>query len=114
MVNGNVSVIAATWCPPESPGLQGPIDDAFCTPFLCVRGTGKPWNSEVNAWALASLRRFEYEWARYMRGDLPVRNDTEVTEADVRDKHLILFRRSRQQLVDRQGFAPSARELDAR
>ncbi|RLT01951.1 MAG: hypothetical protein DWI22_21955 [Planctomycetota bacterium] len=72
-------------------GLQGPIDDAFCTPFLCVRGTGKPWNSEVNAWALASLRRFEYEWARYMRGKLPVKNDTEVTEADVRDKHLILF-----------------------
>ena len=23
-------------------GLQGPIDDAFATPFLCVRGTGTP------------------------------------------------------------------------
>jgi hypothetical protein len=45
----------------------------------------------VNAWAAASLKRFEYEWARYMRGDLPVKNDTQVTEADVRDKHLILF-----------------------
>lgn len=75
----------------KRPGLQGPIDDAFSAPFLCVRGTGKPWNSEVNAWASASLRRFEYEWARYMRGDLPIKNDTEVTEADVRDKHLILF-----------------------
>jgi hypothetical protein len=75
----------------KSPGLQGPIDDAFGTPFLCVRGTGKPWNAEVNTWAAASLRRFEYEWARYMRGELPVKNDTEVTEADVRDKHLILF-----------------------
>ena len=75
----------------KRPGLQGPIDDAFATPFLCVRGTGKPWNADVNAWAAASLRRFEYEWARYMRGDLPVKNDTEVTEADVRDKHLILF-----------------------
>ncbi len=75
----------------KRPGLQGPIDDAFSAPFLCVRGTGKPWNFEVNAWASASLRRFEYEWARYMRGDLPVKNDTEVTEADLRDKHLILF-----------------------
>jgi hypothetical protein len=75
----------------KRPGLQGPIDDAFATPFLCVRGTGKPWNAEVNTWATASLKRFEYEWARYMRGDLPVKNDTEVTEADVRDKHLILF-----------------------
>ncbi len=77
--------------PGKHPGLQGPIDDAFSAPFLCVRGTGKPWNSDVNAWASASLRRFEYEWARYMRGSLPIKNDTEVTEADVRDKHLILF-----------------------
>ncbi len=75
----------------KSPGLQGPIDDAFATPFLCVRGTGQPWNADVDAWARASLRRFEYEWHRYMRGVLPVKNDTEVTEEDVRDKHLILF-----------------------
>lgn len=75
----------------KQPGLQGPIDDAFTTPFLCVRGTGKPWNPAVNTWAAAELRRFEYEWARYMRGELPVKDDTEVTEADVRDKHLILF-----------------------
>lgn len=72
-------------------GVQGPIDDAFAAPFLCVRGTGTPWNPAVGAWADASLRRFAYEFARYMRGDLPVKNDTEVTEADVRTKHLILF-----------------------
>lgn len=72
-------------------GVQGPIDDAFASPFLCVRGTGTPWNPAVGAWADASLRRFQYEFARYMRGDVPVKNDTEVTEADVRTKHLILF-----------------------
>ncbi|MBX7210435.1 MAG: prolyl oligopeptidase family serine peptidase [Verrucomicrobiaceae bacterium] len=75
----------------RQPGLQGPIDDAFATPFLCVRGTGRPWNAKVDAWAQENLKRVEYEWARYMRGDLPVKNDTDVTEADVRDKHLILF-----------------------
>jgi predicted esterase len=75
----------------KRPDLQGPIDDAFAMPFLCVRGTGKSWNPETAAWADANLRRFEYEWARYMRGDLPVKNDTEVTAADVREKHLILF-----------------------
>lgn len=75
----------------KSPGVQGPIDDAFASPFLCVRGTGTPWNPAVGAWADASLRRFGYEWARYMRGELPVKNDTDVTEADVRTKHLILF-----------------------
>jgi pimeloyl-ACP methyl ester carboxylesterase len=75
----------------KRPGVQGPIDDAFTTPFLCVRGTGKPWNAAVGAWADASLRRFAYEWARYMRGDLPVKNDTEITEEDIRTKNLILF-----------------------
>lgn len=75
----------------KRPGVQGPIDDAFTTAFVCVRGTGKPWNSAVGAWTDASLRRFAYEWARYMRGDLPVKNDTEVTEADIQAKNLILF-----------------------
>ena len=75
----------------KRPGLQGPIDDAFAAPFLCVRGTGNPWNENVHAWAMKDLARFQYEWARYMRGDLPVKNDADVTDADVRDRHLILF-----------------------
>ena len=75
----------------KSPGLQGPIDDAFASPFLCVRGTGKAWNPEVQHWAEASLRRFEYEWARYMRGTLPIKDDTAVTASDLKEKHLILF-----------------------
>lgn len=75
----------------KQPGLQGPIDDAFATPFLCVRGTGTPWNAKVAAHAENRLRRFEYEWARYMRGDLPVKNDSEVTESDLRERNLILF-----------------------
>ena len=75
----------------KRPGVQGPIDDAFTAPFLCVRGTGRPWNPAVGAWADASLRRFAYEWARYMRGELPLKDDTEITAADVRTKNLILF-----------------------
>jgi hypothetical protein len=77
--------------PGKTPGLQGPIDDAFTSPFLCVRGTGKPWNPAVQHWAEASLKRFEYEWARYMRGTLPIKDDSAVTEADLQEKHLILF-----------------------
>ena len=75
----------------KRPGLQGPIDDAFTTPFLCVRGTGKPWNPAVQAWADANLKRFAYEWRRYFRGELPVKDDTDVTEEDVRRCNLILF-----------------------
>lgn len=75
----------------KRPGLQGPIDDAFTAPFLCVRGTGTGWNPKVAAWSEANLQRFAYEWNRYMRGDLPIKDDTAVTADDIRTKHLILF-----------------------
>jgi len=75
----------------KRPGLQGPIDDAFTTPFLCVRGTGKPWNAEVQSWSEASLKRFAHEWHRYFRGELPVKDDTAVTAEDVKRCNLILF-----------------------
>ena len=75
----------------KTPGLQGPIDDAFSGPFLCVRGTGTAWNPAVQAWADASLQRFQSEWRRFMRGELPIKNDTEVTDQDLADCNLILF-----------------------
>ncbi|HYV34225.1 MAG TPA: hypothetical protein VE988_00890 [Gemmataceae bacterium] len=73
------------------PRLQGPIDDAFTGPFLCIRGTGKPWSDRVHDYAEASLKRFQEEWAKYMRGDLPVKNDVDVTKEDIDWKNLILF-----------------------
>jgi hypothetical protein len=75
----------------KTPGLQGPIDDAFTSPFLCVRGTGTPWNAAVDSWAQANLNRFRYEWHRYFRGELPVKDDRDVTEEDVQTRNLILF-----------------------
>lgn len=75
----------------KTPGLQGPIDDAFVKPFLCVRGTGDSWNPRVKTWSDADLNRFAYEWNRYFRGDIRVKKDTEVTEADIKSNNLILF-----------------------
>lgn len=75
----------------KRPGLQGPIDDAFTKPFLCVRGTGKPWNPAVQSWADANLKRFQYEWHRYFRGKLPVKDDSAVTPDDIAKFNLILF-----------------------
>jgi hypothetical protein len=75
----------------KRPGVQGPIDDAFTTPFLCVRGTAAPWNPAVHAWADASLERFAREWHHYFRGVLPVKDDTAVTPEDVQRSSLILF-----------------------
>jgi dienelactone hydrolase len=77
--------------PRKSPGLQGPIDDAFNAPFLCVRGTGQAWNQSVAEYAAASLERFRDEWSKYFRGNLPIKDDTEVTAEEMATRHLILF-----------------------
>jgi len=79
--------------PPDGkrPGLQGPIDDAFSSPFLCVRGTGTPWNDGVQKWADATLQKFADEWRVWFRGELPVKDDAQVTPEDLRTKHLVLF-----------------------
>ena len=65
--------------------------DAFTAPFLCVRGTGTPWNQEAHAAALATLDQFSKEWSQYMRGDLRIVDDIAVTEADRQNHHVILF-----------------------
>lgn len=75
----------------KRPGVQGPIDDAFAQPFLCVRGTGQPWNSAIGQWADAQLDRFALEWRRHYRGDLRIKIDSDVTSEDLKKYHLILF-----------------------
>jgi pimeloyl-ACP methyl ester carboxylesterase len=77
--------------PQKITGLQGPIDDAFTDGFLCVRGTGRPWHDATQRYAEANLKRFEAEWSKYLRGDLPVKDDVDVTNEDIATKNLILF-----------------------
>lgn len=71
--------------------LQGPIDDAFMRSFICVRGTGKPWSQEQADWAQWTLERFAAEYDKYLRAELPIINDTQVTEELLETHHLILF-----------------------
>jgi dienelactone hydrolase len=77
--------------PQKSVGCTGPIDDAFMSPFLCVQGTGTAWHKGTDAYAYANLERFKEEWSKYMRGELPIKNDKDVTPEDLASKHLILF-----------------------
>jgi len=79
------------FAPGKRPNLQGPIDDAFTRPFLCVRGTGEPWNESVARWAESELERFKHEWNKYWIGDLPIKDDRDVTIEDMEEKNLILF-----------------------
>lgn len=71
--------------------LQGPIDDAFMDPFLLVRPTGQPWNAEAHAQALRLLARFDRLYAKGLRAHPRIKNDTEVTPADLASYNLILF-----------------------
>jgi dienelactone hydrolase len=71
--------------------LQGPIDDAFMQPFVCVRATGEAWSRPLEAWADWTLSRFVREWDKWMRGRVTVVNDTDVTDEMLATKHLVLF-----------------------
>ncbi|MCH9655168.1 MAG: prolyl oligopeptidase family serine peptidase [Planctomycetes bacterium] len=71
--------------------LQGPIDDAFTLPFVCVKGTGKAWNNELHEWSQSVLALFEKEFDKWLRAKVPVINDHEVSDKIIADKNLILF-----------------------
>ncbi len=71
--------------------LQGPIDDAFMEPFLCVLPTGKPWHESHAAWAKWTYDRFAREFDKWMRGRVPTIKDNELTDEQVEGNNLVLF-----------------------
>ncbi len=72
-------------------GLQGPIDDTFMDGFVFVTPTGPALNESVGRWVEAELGRAVREWRRQFRGDVIQVKDTELGEADIADKHLVLW-----------------------
>jgi dienelactone hydrolase len=72
-------------------GLQGPVDDAFMDAFLCVRPTGRPWNGVMQDWATKTLDTFGWNFAKWLRGDIRVKDDRSVAASDIADYNLILF-----------------------
>lgn len=72
-------------------GLTGPIDDAFMDSFLVVRPTGESKNPKIQAWVKAEMNRSLDHWRKQFRGEARVKNDTEVTEEDIKKHHLILW-----------------------
>jgi len=72
-------------------GLQGPIDDAFMDSFIMVRPTGKPLSEKAGAWAAAELAHATSHWRQQFRGDARVKDDTDVSEADIAGANLVLW-----------------------
>ncbi len=73
------------------PGIQGPIDDAFTSSFLIVKGTGKPTSPQVQEWADRRLEQFAKDWDKWLRGKVRIKNDVDVTDEDIAAHHLIAF-----------------------
>jgi hypothetical protein len=71
-------------------GQQGPIDDAFTDRFLFVRPTGQPQNAAAAAWLATKMARATNDWRAQFRGEVQVKDDTEVTDADLA-QNLILW-----------------------
>jgi hypothetical protein len=71
--------------------LQGPIDDAFLDSFVFVSPTGTPLSPAVAKWAASEEKRAIAEWHRQFRGDAQVRDDKDVTDADIASSNLVLW-----------------------
>jgi hypothetical protein len=71
--------------------LQGPIDDAFMDRLLIVRPTGTPLNEKVGKWVDAEMKHAVEHWRRQFRGDAPVKDDTDVSAADIAECNLVLW-----------------------
>ncbi|MFP6907312.1 MAG: prolyl oligopeptidase family serine peptidase [Verrucomicrobiota bacterium] len=75
----------------KKPGLQGPIDDAFLSPFLVVTPSGTPEKAETARWVDFELQHFLARWEALYRGKARVKRDVDVTEADVQKYHLVAW-----------------------
>ena len=69
----------------------GPIDHAFMSSFLHVRPTGQGMNEATDAWARREMEHATSEWRRVFRGDAPIKDDTAVTDDDLKRNNIVLW-----------------------
>ncbi len=77
--------------PRKVPGLQGPIDDAFLDSFLMVRPTASSRRERTRAWVEAELTHAIEHWRKQFRGDAQVKDDIDITDADIANSNLVLW-----------------------
>ncbi|MCA9107959.1 MAG: hypothetical protein KDA83_21285, partial [Planctomycetales bacterium] len=75
----------------KRPGLQGPVDDAFMGPFLFVKPSGQSSWTEAGNWSQAEFDRAVEHWRRHFRGEPRVKLDSEVSDEDLRNYHVVLW-----------------------
>lgn len=71
--------------------LQGPIDDAFMDSFVFVKPSGKAKHPLVEDWVQSEMTHASKRWRQQMRGDVRMKPDTEIKDADIAAHNLILW-----------------------
>jgi S-formylglutathione hydrolase FrmB len=74
----------------KTPGLQGPIDDAFLSRFVFVPPSVSPINKSTGEWVQQEMKDAISQWHRQFRGNVIVKNSSELSAVD-RASNLILW-----------------------
>ena len=83
--------LAGTGALEKRHGLQGPIDDAFMDSFLMVPPTSQAISEKLGQWTAAEMNHAIDHWRRQFRGEVRVKNDTEITAYDIASNNLVLW-----------------------
>ena len=59
--------------------------------FLLVRPTGTAAHEAIQTWVKSEQERAVHEWRTQFRGDAQVKDDTQITDADIAANNLILW-----------------------
>jgi len=71
--------------------LQGPIDDALMGPFIFVRPTATAMNETLGRWVQREMEEAALQWRRQFRGQPRVKDDSEISQADIDSNNLVLW-----------------------
>ncbi len=75
----------------KTPGLQGPVDDAFLDRFVMVKPSGKPMNAATGKWVEGEMTRALEHWRRQFRGEINAVADSSVSDETIASSNLVLW-----------------------
>lgn len=81
--------------------FEGPMDDVWTSAFLIVQGTNAP-TPQMRAVVEAETRNVAERWTTWQHAVPRIKNDTEVTTADMQSYHLILVGGPEENFITRQ------------
>ncbi len=76
----------------KTPGMQGPIDDAFMDRFVIMPPETNQTALAIDDWVWRECGHAQSEWRRQMRGEVPL-HDYQSRQAVNLDQNLVLFGR---------------------